>query len=415
MKKLNLLLTALCIGLLAQAQNVANFENLTLAADTFWNGSDLSGGFNSGQSRFYNNYDTTYSSWSGFAYSDKTDTLTAGISNQYSAVAGSGYNGSAKYAVGDDYGQAKVYFPAAGGASLNGVYVTNNTYAYLSMKNGDNFAKKFGGVSGNDQDWFKLTIAGWHNGTAIANKVDFYLADYRFSNNSQDYIVKNWQWVDLTSLGIVDSIQFTLTSSDTGAFGMNTPAFFCIDNLVTNAQAPVVSNVNVVIPYTNDTLLHVLTTSVFDTTGLNLTVTLLSSPQIPGASAVVDNSGNIWYIPATGIVAKDTLTFQVCDEIGLCATGQVFFDITSILGIDEVATTKLNVYPNPFVSELSIYHNNDAKEISLLDLTGKEIMHVQCLNGAKFTSIPLANLAAGSYLVKILTANGTSVARVVKQ
>ncbi|MEZ4953573.1 MAG: DUF4465 domain-containing protein [Saprospiraceae bacterium] len=31
-------------------------------------------------------------------------------------------------------------------------------------------------------------------------------------------------------LGHVDSL-FTLSSSDAGVFGMNTPAYFCLDNL----------------------------------------------------------------------------------------------------------------------------------------------------------------------------------------
>jgi hypothetical protein len=37
-----------------------------------------------------------------------------------------------------------------------GVYVTNTTYAYNSMRDGDMFAKKFGGPTGNDPDWYKL-------------------------------------------------------------------------------------------------------------------------------------------------------------------------------------------------------------------------------------------------------------------
>jgi len=59
------------------------------------------------------------------------------------------------------------------------------------------------------------------------------LADYRFEDNAEDYILNEWIYVDLTVLGEVDSLQFSLTSSDTGAVGMNTPAYFCIDNFRT--------------------------------------------------------------------------------------------------------------------------------------------------------------------------------------
>jgi hypothetical protein len=122
--------------------------------------------------------------------------------------------------------------PSAG-KQLDGFYVTNSTFAALSMKNGDAFAKKFGGISGADPDFFVLTVKGYNNGSLKSDSVNFYLADYRSADNTKDYIVKTWEWVDLKNLGNVDSIRFSLTSSDVGSFGMNTPAYFCIDNFTT--------------------------------------------------------------------------------------------------------------------------------------------------------------------------------------
>jgi hypothetical protein len=98
------------------------------------------------------------------------------------------------------------------------------------MKNGDSYAKKFGGTTGNDSDWFMLTISGYKNG-ALTDTVNFFLADYRFADNSKDYIIKDWTYVNLTKLGAIDSMNFTLTSSDVGSYGMNTPAYFCIDDM----------------------------------------------------------------------------------------------------------------------------------------------------------------------------------------
>ena len=66
------------------------------------------------------------------------------------------------------------------------------------------------------------------------DSINVYLADYQFSDNSLDYIIKDWTWVDLTSLGASDSLSFSLSSSDNGMFGMNTPAYFCLDNFSTN-------------------------------------------------------------------------------------------------------------------------------------------------------------------------------------
>jgi hypothetical protein len=60
--------------------------------------------------------------------------------------------------------------------------------------------------------------------------VEFYLADFRFADNSQDYILDSWGFVDLSALGTVDFLEFDLSSSDNGAFGMNTPGYFALDN-----------------------------------------------------------------------------------------------------------------------------------------------------------------------------------------
>jgi len=71
-----------------------------------------------------------------------------------------------------------------------------------------------------------IDVNGDYTGT-----VDFYLADYRFDNNSEDYIIDNWTWVDLSLLGDVVGLEFSIDSSDKEAFGINTPAYFAMDNL----------------------------------------------------------------------------------------------------------------------------------------------------------------------------------------
>ena len=73
-------------------------------------------------------------------------------------------------------------------------------------------------------DWFLLTIGGALEGKAVNATVTFYLA--KGTN-----IVSDWTYVDLSALGKIDQLTFALTGSRTGDFGLNTPAYFCIDNL----------------------------------------------------------------------------------------------------------------------------------------------------------------------------------------
>ncbi len=233
-----LVLGGLALATTKATADIVDFDDLTPVTPytgpgggAYWNGSDASGGFTSRGVHFLNSYDSGYGSWNGWSYSNTTDTTTAGFANQYSAYAGGAYSGS-------NYG---VYYApwtptetvtAAALGMFQGMYVTNTTYAALSMLNGDLFAKKFGGTSGNDPDWFLLTITGKDASGAATGTVDFYLADYRFANNAQDYVVHDWTPVDLSSLGSnVKGLEFGLTSSDNGDWGMNTPAYFAMDSL----------------------------------------------------------------------------------------------------------------------------------------------------------------------------------------
>jgi hypothetical protein len=214
---------------------VVDFSDLSLNANSHWNGSDGSGGFSSGGVTFDNNYDTDYGSWYGFSYSNVNNTTTKAYSNQYASFTGTGMGGGGIYAVGCVYinwmtGEAVPIVATLDTPSrLGTVGITNTTVAALTMRDGNAFAKKFGGADGADPDWFKLTIIGKDAAGSETGSVDFYLADYRTDTK---YIVDTWQLVDLSSLGTVKTLEFTLSSTDNDSqYGMNTPAYFALDNL----------------------------------------------------------------------------------------------------------------------------------------------------------------------------------------
>lgn len=239
--------------------DVITFDDLSLNSESNWHGPDPNGTvvtgkfgtpvtvgeFESGGATFINRYDNTFGNWSGFAYSNMTDTTTQTYFNQYSALTRPAQgNGSNIYGVAYDDGAmnptsaADLWtlpsFTLPDGVSIEGMSVTNTTYAGLTMLNGDpnGFAKKFGGDSGNDPDWFKLTAYGIDAlGNPLSNAVEFYLADYRYDDNSLDYVLDDWSFFDLSLLDGARSLHFDVTSSDVGAFGTNTPAYFAMDNV----------------------------------------------------------------------------------------------------------------------------------------------------------------------------------------
>ncbi len=238
MKKIYILATALFFGANANAQELIDFEsfNLPVAIDTFYNGADDNGDFTIDYATFSNMYNTTYSSWTGFSVSNTTDVTTAGFSNQYSSFVGSGANSSVTYGVFYSNG----IIVTDGSVKLNSVMITNTTYAAISMRDGDAYAKKFGesvNAAGDDdgtngEDFLKVWVIAEDLAGNEKDSVEFFLADYRFADNTQDYIIDAWTSVDLTGFNfLVQKLSFKIESSDVGGFGMNTPAYFAIDDI----------------------------------------------------------------------------------------------------------------------------------------------------------------------------------------
>lgn len=239
-----IVLVAMLAGSL-QADVVIDFTDLSLPVNSYYNGgpSSNSNGWNSGTVHFGNDFDSTFGSWNGFAYSNVNDPSTPGFSNQYAAVTGTGVGGSGIYALAyNGFDGDQSFFNLPTGFLISSVQVTNTAYAYFSMLNGDSFAKKFGGVTGNDADFFRLKFTGYDqlNGTgATTGAVQFSLADYTSANNSLDYIINSWTKVDLTALGQAKSVRLSFDSSDKSVFFgteyINTPTYAAFDNFVITA------------------------------------------------------------------------------------------------------------------------------------------------------------------------------------
>lgn len=204
-----------------------NFQNLVMEPNSFWNGSDESGSLTIGLATFNNSFDPTWDYWEGFAISNKMDMTSSGWGNQYSAFVLDGGNYQNIYAVSYvwDLSSTITFSQPVNPISIK---ITNSTWAYLSMLNGDAYCKKF-----EHGDWFKITIKGYDSGNQEKGSVDFYLADFR---STPHYIINTWTNVDLSSISNVNKIVFYLSSTDNGDWGMNTPAYFCIDDFTIEYQ-----------------------------------------------------------------------------------------------------------------------------------------------------------------------------------
>lgn len=218
-----------------EAAKVATFENISVPEEGYLlykpdEVEDMEyyeGAFKSGIYSFNANYMSYsgYPVWGGFAIANQTDNTFASLDDQYKNATGGGHN-SANYAVAYTYGGATVDVQAGSdGAVVNGFYVNNSAYALNSILNGDSYS----GGGFDTGDWFLLTIKGTKADKSTVTK-NVYLADYRSEDASKHYYIADWTWVDLKDMGALTKVEFSLSSSRTGAYGMNTPAYFCLDD-----------------------------------------------------------------------------------------------------------------------------------------------------------------------------------------
>lgn len=327
------LLSACLLALygITTAQQVSDFENVLSKVDTFWNGSNIEGGFRSGGAFYRNDFTPQWGSWNGFSASTMTDSVNGRWSNQYACIAGQGAGASLAYAVMYNGGEV-ILADNPSMDSVYGVYVNNSTYAARVMETGNAFAKKFGGSTGNDPDSFVVRFEGFDHHGISTGRVDFYLADFRDANNSNDYILKDWTWVDLSSIGAVAKLQLSFFSSDRGGFGINNPTYVCLDSLVKSTNNSVFS------PLAADDILDVAYNSSGEKLGvlandinpnalkkdLNLTIV-----EMPKNGSTMLSAGDIEFTPNASYNGYDTLKYSACHS-GKCDTAEVIVLVNNL-------------------------------------------------------------------------------------
>jgi len=87
------------------------------------------------------------------------------------------------------------------------------------------------------------------------------------------------------------------------------------------------------------------------------------------------------------------------------------FEVT-LVGMDEYWNPDLSIYPNPVNSVLHI-ENGASEELLRYEIFDMSGVMVQ-LDPQPSTEINVENLPAGTYLLKIIQRNSTSIVRIVK-
>lgn len=219
----------------SESSVTVTFEDIQLGAKGFWAGdttgtasvgmygTDYNGHFTIKEGTFHNTYTVSDygSSWKGFGLSSLADTSVDGkYQNEMYVFDKSGADGSKQFAIA--YSNATVDFSSP--VSLKSVMVNNSTYTYKVIKNGNEYSTAF-----TKDSWFKVTFKGFDKEGKEVGTVDVLLADYM---NGKNEICNAWKKVDLSSISNASKITISFDGTDKGDWGLNTPSYVCLDNLV---------------------------------------------------------------------------------------------------------------------------------------------------------------------------------------
>ena len=197
---------------------------------------------------FSHSYVADWNSWNGFVASRSSDTADHSDGNwldhQYSAITGGGLSGTgtpyliAYWNSSELLDEATTVTPSCYVAYGNqgalfqplSAFVTNSSYAFYAMATGTAWSKKF-----EAGDYLKLLAYGITADGTITGPAECFLANYE---DEYSLPVSNWTYFNMESLGVVKMLFFRMESSDSGKWGMNTPAYFAIDRMAIMPQQP---------------------------------------------------------------------------------------------------------------------------------------------------------------------------------
>ena len=227
--------------------SMINEQNITFNEQDVWNKtfndsaeyqSFGNGTFSFAHLRSGNSWDGT--SWEGFTISRSTDTLLSHESfypdHQWGIMAGGGIAGQGTpFILGyfSEYTEnsldshiCEIEFTHIDDVEAIGCYVCNSPYTTRCITQGFGYARKF-----TQGDYCTLTAHGINANGEECGSVVYYMADYRNEDPNKWILNTDWDWMDLTALGAVKSIYFTMETTDVGDWGSNTTFYFGLDQI----------------------------------------------------------------------------------------------------------------------------------------------------------------------------------------
>jgi hypothetical protein len=155
----------------------------------------------------------------------------------------------------------------------------------------------------------------------------------------------------------------------------------------------------------------------------SLAVSSTTNMLCSGSSATLNAGYGVTYSWSPGgqstktIVVSPTVTTSYTVTDATCSlTANFTQSVTTCVGLNErnADVKSFGMYPNPAVNEVVLeFNNNFDKNVTIVDITGKNVMLVNS-NESKLT-LNISTLNQGVYFVKIQSNNKTEYAKLIKE
>ncbi|MFA6200291.1 MAG: DUF4465 domain-containing protein [Bacteroidales bacterium] len=289
-----------------------------------------------------------------------------------------------------------------------GVYVDNSlsTYNYNTSNSLSDY-------------WLTIIAYGYDASGSITDSSFLYLADKR---NGVNINVKDWTWLDLSNFGECSKVIFKLETNDNSIYGMNPPAYFCLDNFViqSSTQIPdVPMNVTTLtasnIGYDSATLNGTLYSGT--QTIINKGFQWRLNTESSWNDVIV--SGNDFSYALTNLISDTTYIYRA---FATSATDTVYGTEVNFTTLDNSGFENINsnnismtLYPNPTSGLFNVNIeglNSDAK-IFVCDAQGR-IINLKSFNANNnIISFDLSSYPKGVYFIKVMTGQSTSSKKLI--
>ena len=335
-----------------------------------------------------------------------------------------------------------------------GVYVSNSMASYT-----------YSGQTNDYQPGYLKVIATGYNAAG------------QITNTSEVSIIENgtafkdWKYLELSNLGEVSKVRFTLESNYGNSYGMLIPSYFCLDNFIytegQEPQEPVYVSIEQSIcegdsfmgkteagVYTiGDTILSLTVNPAYDVTteasicygetynelGFNV-----NTSNYDNTEQILTFTQNLQTINGCDSLSTLVLTINPTYETFVHDTAD-YFDasmsltdttvqtLSSVNGCDSVVTVYYHyspvglhpaqsdisvvLYPNPTEANATLTVGGLTEEaaVTVTDQQGRIVKSLTLAKGSESLNIETSNLASGVYYVRIQTANITRTEKLIKR